>query len=70
MSGFLYPIKVTKPSDLGILFKGFFYSGIPHACAQTLFGTGLTLNKKTGQVIVLSGIPVLVGYTLAYFRYG
>lgn len=69
MSGFLYPIKVSKPSDLWILFKGFFYSGIPHACAQTFFGTGLTLNRKTGQVVILTGIPVLLGYLISYYRY-
>ena len=70
MSGFLYPIRVTKPSPLPTLFKGLFFSGFPLAFAQTVFGAGLAMNKKTGQVVILTGIPVMLGYLISYFRYG
>lgn len=30
----------------------------------------LSLNKKTGQLIVLTGIPVFIGYLLSYYMYG
>ena len=70
MSGFLYPIRVTKPSPLPTLLKGLFFSGFPLAFAQTVFGAGLAMNKKTGQVVILTGIPVLLGYLISYFRYG
>jgi len=69
-SGFLYPIKVTKPSSLWLLFQGLFYTGLPLALGQLVFVAGLGLNKKTGQLVILTGIPVLLGYLLSYFRYG
>ena len=70
MSGFLYPIRVTKPSPLPTLFKGLFFSGFPLAFGGNCFGASLALNKKTGQVVILTGIPVMLGYLISYFRYG
>jgi drug/metabolite transporter (DMT)-like permease len=40
------------------------------ALGQLVFVAGLGLNKKTGQIVILTGLPVLVGYLLSYFRYG
>ncbi len=37
---------------------------------QLVFVAGLGLNKKTGQIVILTGLPVLVGYAVAFFRYG
>jgi mannitol-specific phosphotransferase system IIBC component len=31
---------------------------------------GFGMNKKTGQLIILTMIPVLIGYALSYLRYG
>ena len=39
------------------------------ALAQIGLVAGLALNKNSGQLVILSGIPVLVGYLVAYFRY-
>lgn len=44
--------------------------GLPLALGQMVFVAGLGLNKKTGQIVILTGIPVLIGYLLSYFRYG
>jgi len=70
VSGFLYPVRVIRPSDIGVLAKGLVLSGFPLAFGQTLFGAGLGLNKKTGQVVILTFIPVILGYCIAYYRYG
>jgi len=69
-TGFLYPIKVTKPSSITTMFIALFLTGFPLALAQLLFVAGLGLNKKTGQLIILTGIPVFIGYLLSYFLYG
>mgnify|MGYP000963401259 FL=1 len=69
-SGFLYPMKVDKPSNLWTLFIGIFMTGLPLAVGQLVFVAGLGLNKKTGQLIILTGIPVFISYLLSYFRYG
>lgn len=39
------------------------------ALGQLMFVAGLALNKKTGQLVILTGIPVFIGYLLSYFRY-
>jgi uncharacterized membrane protein len=44
--------------------------GLPMAIAQLVFVAGLGLNKKTGQIVILTGLPVIVGYVVSYFRYG
>ena len=44
--------------------------GLPLVLGQMVFVAGLALNKKTGQIVILTGIPVMVGYLLSYFRYG
>jgi drug/metabolite transporter (DMT)-like permease len=69
-AGFLYPIKVKHPSSLWTLFIGLFMTGLPLALGQLVFVAGLGLNKKTGQLIILTGIPVFIGYLVSYFRYG
>ena len=30
---------------------------------------GIDLNMKTGQIVTLTAIPVLVGYGISYYRY-
>jgi hypothetical protein len=47
-----------------------FLVGLPLALGQMFFVAGLGLNKKTGQIVILTGIPVLIGYLISYFRYG
>lgn len=44
--------------------------GLPLALGQMVFVAGLGLNKKTGQIVILTGIPVLIGYLISYFHYG
>ena len=68
--GFLYPIKVTQPSSLVDLGNTVIWSGIPLVIAQSCFGAGIAHNRKTGQIAVLTGIPILLSYVIAYFRYG
>jgi hypothetical protein len=69
-SGFLYPFKVSNPSTIGTLFQALFYTGLPLALGQLVFVAALAMNKKTGQLVILTGIPVLLGYLISYFRYG
>jgi len=69
-SGFLYPYQVKQKSDLSTLFMSVFLVGLPLALGQMFFVAGLGLNKKTGQIVILTGIPVLIGYLISYFRYG
>ena len=69
-SAFLYPLSVTKPSSPQTILYGFFLTGVPLALGQLLMTPSLALNKKTGQLIVLTGIPVFIGYFLSYYRYG
>ena len=45
-------------------------TGLPMALGQLMFVAGLALNKKTGQLVILTGIPVFISYLLSYFRYG
>lgn len=47
-----------------------FMTGLPLALGQLVFVAALGLNKKTGQIVILTGLPVLVGYLVSYFRYG
>jgi len=68
-SGFLYPHQVQKKTDFKILFISVFLTGIPLVLGQLFSVAALALNKKTGQIVVLSGIPVLIGYLISYFRY-
>jgi drug/metabolite transporter (DMT)-like permease len=69
-SGVLYPSQVHKKADLYTLFISIFMTGLPLALGQLVFVAGLALNKKTGQIVILTGIPVFVGYIVSYFRYG
>lgn len=69
-SGILYPYQVHKKSDVWTLFVAIFMTGLPLALGQLVFVAALGLNKKTGQLIILTGLPVLVGYLVSYFRYG
>jgi drug/metabolite transporter (DMT)-like permease len=70
VSGFLYPYQVARKTDLTILINSIFFVGIPLAIGQLGLVAGLALNKKSGQLLILSGIPVIVGYLVSYFRYG
>jgi len=45
-------------------------TALPLVIGQLVFVAGLGLNKKTGQIVILSGIPVFIGYLISYFRYG
>lgn len=69
-SGILYPYQVKKKSDFWTLFIGIFMTGLPLALGQLVFVAGLGLNKKTGQIVLLTGLPVFVSYIVSYFRYG
>jgi drug/metabolite transporter (DMT)-like permease len=69
-SGFLYPYQVDHKSSVWTLFISIFMVGLPLAVAQMVFVAGLALNKKTGQIVILTGLPVFVGYIVSYFRYG
>lgn len=69
-SGFLYPYQAQQKTSLWILFMSIFMVGLPMAIAQLVFVAGLGLNKKTGQIVILTGLPVIVGYVVSYFRYG
>jgi hypothetical protein len=69
-SGILYPYQVEKKTDLYTLFVSIFTTGLPLALGQLVSVAGLGLNKKTGQIVILTGIPVFVGYLISYFRYG
>jgi len=69
-SGFLYPYQVHHKSDLSTLLMSVLLVGLPLVLGQMVFVAGLALNKKTGQIVILTGIPVMVGYLLSYFRYG
>ncbi len=69
-SGFLYPHQVQHAADLETLCKAIVLSGLPLAIGQMFFVAGLGLNKKTGQIVILTGIPVIVGYLVSYLRYG
>lgn len=69
-SGILYPLRVSKPSDLSVIFKAFFYTALPLAIAQSFMVAGIGLNKKTGQLIMLTALPVMIGYAVSYYRYG
>jgi drug/metabolite transporter (DMT)-like permease len=69
-SGFLYPYQVHHKTDLYTLFISVFMVGLPLALGQLVFVAGLGLNKKTGQIVILTGLPVFVGYLISYFRYG
>jgi uncharacterized membrane protein len=60
---------VQKKTDFKILFISIFLTGIPLVLGQLFSVAALALNKKTGQIVILSGIPVLIGYLLSYFRY-
>jgi drug/metabolite transporter (DMT)-like permease len=70
VSGFLYPYQVSRKTDLSILFTSIFLVGLPLALGQLGLVASLALNKNSGQLLILSGIPVLVGYLVSYFRYG
>lgn len=70
LSGFLYPYQVQKKTPWDVLLVSIFTVGLPLAVGQLLFVAGLALNKKTGQIVILTGIPVLMGYLVSYFRYG
>lgn len=69
-SGFLYPFQVHKRTDLWVLFVSAFATALPLVLGQLVFVAGLGLNKKTGQIVILTAIPVFIGYLLSYFRYG
>lgn len=69
-SGFLYPHQVHSPASFRTLLTAAVLTGLPLAVGQMLFVAGLGLNKKTGQIVILTGIPVFVGYFVSYFRYG
>ena len=69
-SGFLYPSDDDQRSSLPVLGKAFLFTALPLALFQLLFVAGIGLNKKTGQLIVLTGIPVLVGFMISFYRYG
>lgn len=69
-SGFLYPIRVTKPTEIYNLFIGIFLTGFPLALAQLFFVAGVGLNKKTGTLIILQCIAIIMGYIISYTRYG
>lgn len=69
-SCFLYPMKVGSRSDLRVLFVGLFLTGLPLALGQLTMTAALGLNKKTGQMVILTGIPVFIGYIVSYFKYG
>jgi drug/metabolite transporter (DMT)-like permease len=69
-SGFLYPNIITKKTDLYKMFIALFVTGLPLALSQLCSTASLGLNKKTGQLIILTGIPILIGYLLSYIRYG
>jgi drug/metabolite transporter (DMT)-like permease len=69
-SGFLYPYQVHHKTDLYTIFISIFMVGLPLALGQLVFVAGLGLNKKTGQIVILTGLPVFVGYLISYFRYG
>jgi drug/metabolite transporter (DMT)-like permease len=69
-AGLFYPIKVHEPSSLSVLIQAFLYTGVPLALCQILMVASVALNKKTGQLTMLTMIPVLIGYALSYFRYG
>jgi hypothetical protein len=69
-SGVLYPLRVSQPSDLTVIFKAFFYTALPLALAQSFMVAGIGLNKKTGQLVMLTALPVMIGYAVSYYRYG
>lgn len=63
-------MKVGSRSDLGILLVGFLLTGLPLALGQLTMTAALSLNRKTGQMVILTGIPVFIGYIVSYFKYG
>jgi hypothetical protein len=69
-SGILYPLRVENPVAPYKLLIAFFATGIMLGFSQLLFVAGLGLNKKTGSLIILTCISVIVGYALSFFRYG
>ena len=69
-SCFLYPIKANRSLDFRTIFIGFFLTGVPLALGQLFMCASLGLNKKTGQLVILTGIPVFIGYLVSYFSYG
>lgn len=69
-SALLYPSQVKHQTDLSILAISALATALPLTLSQLVFVAGLSLNRKTGQMVVLTCIPVLIGYLLSYFRYG
>lgn len=70
VSGVMYPYQVKVKTDVWTLFQSIFMTGLPLALGQLASVAGLALNKKTGEIVILSGLPVFVGYLVSYFRYG
>lgn len=68
-SAFLYPFSVTKKSDLTTLAWSVIYTGLPLTIAQLCVTAALAMNRKSVQIIILTGIPVFIGYLLSYYRY-
>lgn len=66
----MYPIKAGPRTDLRVLLVGFLVSGLPMAFAQLMMTAALGLNKKTGQIVILSGIPVFMGFAISFVKYG
>ena len=69
-SGILYPSQVQNKTDAYTLFMSAIMTGLPLVIGQSFTVVGLGLNKKSGQLVILTGIPVFVGYVVSYFRYG
>jgi len=42
---------------------------LPLALVAGFMVAGIDLNMKTGQIVILTAIPVLVGYVISYYRY-
>lgn len=70
VSGILYPYQVKNKTDINVLFNAIFLTGLPLALGQLGLVAGLALNKNTGKIVILTGLPVVVGYVVSYFRYG
>ena len=61
---------MDKKSDISTLLMSVLLTGLPLAVGQSFTVVGLGLNKRSGQLVILTGIPVFVGYAVSYFRYG
>jgi len=68
-SGFLYPFTESRQYDITTLFGTFVFTALPLALVAGFMVAGIDLNMKTGQIVILTAIPVLVGYVISYYRY-